>query len=143
MNQANNRIITNAEDKAGDLQSKTGSLMFPDDLWDCESYADHKALKQNLGITGRILHILVLQRDDPNFRNIPNTDIPYTYPVCVDKGMAGAYLGRYGWVTNHPIGDAIIVTSNPRVEKKKMAKKAEEAKAKAELEPEVPEQLEW
>jgi len=57
--------------------------------------------------------------------------------------MAGAYLGRWGWVTNHPIGDAIIVTTNPRVEKKKMAKKAEEDKKKAELEPEVPEQLEW
>jgi hypothetical protein len=117
--------------------------MFPADYWDCESYADHKTLKQNLGITGRILHILVLQKDDPNFRNIPNTAIPYTYPVCVDKDMAGAYLGRYGWVVNHPIGDAIIVTTNPRVEKKKMAKKAEEDKKKAELEPEVPEQLEW
>jgi len=140
---ANNRIITNAEYKSGDLQSKTGSLMIENDYWDCESYADHKALKKNLGIKGQILHILVLQKDDPAFRNIPNTTIPYTYPVCVDRDMAGAYLGRWGWVVNHPIGDAIIVTSNPRVEKKKMAKKAEDDKKKAELEPEVPEQLEW
>lgn len=136
-------IITNAEYKAGDLPSKRGSLMFPADLWDCESYADHKAVRKNLGITGRILHILILMKDDPAFQNIANTDIPYKQPVCVSADMAGAYEGRFGWVTNHPIGNAIIVTSNPR-RTRDTRLEAEIARAVERIdEPEQPEILEW
>jgi hypothetical protein len=139
----NNRVITNSEYKSGGFQSKTGSISCPNDFWDCESYCDHALTRKNLGIKGKILHVLVLMRDDPNFRNVSNKAIKYQYPVFVDADLDGARKSdsksSFGshWVTDHPIGDAIIVVANSDKIKAKKAKKL------AEKEPEVVEKLEW
>ena len=118
--QATTRIITDAEYKAEELLKKAGSRMF-DDYWDCESYCDHEAIKKRFNIKNKILHVLVLMRYDPTFRNIANTDISYKYQVFAHRDMAGAYnTDSIHWVVDHPIGDAIIITSNPR--KQKMGK---------------------
>ena len=56
----------------------------------------------------------------PAFRNIANTDIPYTHPVNALRTDAGAYEDGdvYGsYVVNNPMGDAIIVVSNPILKK--------------------------
>ena len=90
------------------------SLLFEADLWDCVSYVDLKKLRKTLNIKGKILHILLRRNDDPLFRNIANKDIKYENGVFCDSSMDGAYeypsermAGMY--LTNHPIGDAIVV----------------------------------
>ena len=142
----NNIVITNSEYKSGGFQSKTGSISCPNDYWDCESYCEHDEIRKNLGIKGKILHVLVLMRDDPNFRNVSNKAIKYRHPVFVDADLDGAresdskrckMSGINMYVTDHPIGDAVIVVANSDKIKAKKAKKL------AEKEPEVVEKLEW
>ena len=126
-----NRVITQEQYMIEKLDRQTGSLMFPNDYWDCESYCDHDALKKTFGIKGKIVNVLVLMRNDPRFRNISNTSIKYTCPVLIEKDLAGAYRDEkatrefLAWITDHPVGDAIIVYK-PSVASKKVAKKAAE-----------------
>ena len=132
---ANTQIITNTQYKEMSLHNKTGTLMFPEDMWDCESYCDIAALKKMLNITNKVLHVLVYMKTDPNFRNIANPDINYAHPVMVDKDMDGAYIGTWGWCCDHPIGDAIIVIDdnkkNQKIFRKKRMLKVEEGKGQA------------
>jgi len=95
-------------------EGKVGTLMFPDELWDCKNYVDmekfRKTIKDKLPKGARIQSILVYTNPSPNFKNIANKDIPYKTAVCVDKTADGAFKGKYGIMSAlNPLGDAIVV----------------------------------
>lgn len=107
------RIMTNSQFKVEKLHELIGSSMFPNKYWDCAWACDKIKLKQQFHLKSRILYVLVKQSNDPDFCNIANKDISYLHGVCASKDMDGAYESRAGmWMTNHPIGDAIIVVAN-------------------------------
>ena len=116
-------IISNTQYE-NEYQSKTGSLMFPDDWWNCLNYVDTKRLRRNLkeqSITlpkgSKFLRILVPTTNNPEFQNKRNTNIPYATSVCADRDMDGAYYKSYPemnfsmWAVDYPVGNAIIVVS--------------------------------
>ena len=116
-------IISNTQYK-NDYQSKTGSLMFPDDWYNCLNYVNTKILRTNLKRQGinlpkgsKFLKILVPTTDNPEFQNKRNINIRYKVPVCANRDMDGAYYKNYPemdfsmWVVDFPIGNAIIVIS--------------------------------
>jgi hypothetical protein len=100
-------------------ESKVGSLMFPDELWDCKDCVDIKKFRKNikdklpllpLPKGARIQSILVYTNSSPHFKNIANKLIPYKYEVGSHKNADGAFVSKCG-ITSvlNPLGDAIVV----------------------------------
>ena len=99
--------------------NKVGSLMFPDEWYNCLSYVNKTKLRKNikdkLPKGARIIGVLIATQSNPNFKNIVNEAIPYETAVCADKDQAGAYYKTYEgmtfscWVSDFPVGDAIVV----------------------------------
>ena len=94
--------------------NKTGSLMFPDEWYDCLHYVDKKKLRTNikdrLPKGARIMGVIIPTQDNPCFKNVENKSIPYRTPLCASSNQDGAYLGKYGmFVCDYPIGDAIVI----------------------------------
>jgi hypothetical protein len=67
-------IISQATYEAEYADKSGSSLIFEQDLWDCESYVDKTKLRKTLNLKGRgkIIHILVRRNDDPLFKNKAN-----------------------------------------------------------------------
>lgn len=109
-------IISNAEYKAS-IQSKVGSLMFPDELHNSTSYVDTKKLKKTLGdripAGKKIVGVLVHTTESPLFKNILNKEVSYKSPLAAMPEQEGAYLTtKYGielYLCDHPVGDVIVV----------------------------------
>jgi hypothetical protein len=118
--------------------------MFPDRWWDCSSYLDMEQVEKNvkrvnpLPKGASIKMVLVLSRDEPEFKNIANRVLPYRCAVCADQSYDGAYYKQYPemnfamWATDYPLGDAIVVysTTKPKSKTQNKAKKERQKKAK-------------
>jgi hypothetical protein len=123
------RIIS-ATEYSNSLAGQVGTLLFPDRWWDCSSYLDMKQVSKNvkrvnpLPKGARIKMVLVLSRDEPEFKNIANRVLPYRCAVCADQSYDGAYYKQYPemnfamWATDYPLGDAVVVysTTKPKSE---------------------------
>lgn len=100
-----NTIITNTEYNSGTLRQKTGTLMFPDELYDVIHFCDITKIRKNLGERipkgKRILAVLVHTTASPHFKNELNMDIIYKIPVFA-----------YEDLSYNPVGDVIIVVSD-------------------------------
>ena len=103
--------IINKATYDADYAKEQGTLMFPSKFWDCQSYVNCPKLRKKLNLKGRgrIIAILIRQQDDPEFVNIANKDVIYKWPLRSSKNMDGAKMGDYGWETNHPIGNVVVV----------------------------------
>jgi hypothetical protein len=103
-----------------DYQSKLGSLMFPAEWYNCLHHTNTTKLRKNLPTLpkgSKILRVLVPTTNHPDYINKQNKAIPYKHSVCADQTTDGAYHKSYPemnfamWVTDHPVGNAIIVVS--------------------------------
>lgn len=104
------------EEQYGD---KVGSLLFPDEWYDCEKYVDKVKLRMNIkdklpnGV--RIVKVLIPVDTSPRFKNIANRLVPYKNPLCASKEQDGAYYKTYPeinfamYASDFPVGDAIVV----------------------------------
>lgn len=94
---------------------KVGTLMFPDDLWDCMGYVDCKKmrseLKNDLPRGAKIKKVLIHNEPSAGYKNIKNTKIPYAYRLCCSETHDGAFRDKQlgMWLCNYPVGDAIVV----------------------------------
>ena len=108
-----NTIVSKAEYTA--MSKDIGSIMFGGKYYDCSHYVDLKALQKKLKSKKTIKKVIVMTQEHPEFKNVANTDIPYTTPLCAEQSYAGAYYKTYPemnfgmWATDHPLGDAFIV----------------------------------
>jgi hypothetical protein len=112
-------VISKARYQA-EFEGRVGSLSFPRDYYNCVHHVNKRKLRKNLGEAmpkgKQILAVLIMNNTLSAFKNIRNETIPYTHPVCTDSSMDGAYLypdgiNTFVYVTDHPIGDAIVVTN--------------------------------
>jgi len=116
---ATTTIITKATYDVEYANKSSSSLIFPAEMFDCLGYVDVPKLRKKLKLKGRgkVFGILLRNDDDPQFVNIANKDIVYKNPVFISKNADGAFkydMKKWGrdmdmWVTNHPIGNAIVV----------------------------------
>lgn len=108
---ATTTIINKATWESEYVGKKNDGLFFTAMLWDCRRYVNTTKLRKKLNLKGRgrILRILTRNSDDPLFVNVANKDIEYKTPVGVERTMDGAYRGEYSYVTDHPIGNVVIV----------------------------------
>jgi hypothetical protein len=116
------QVITNDEfmDK---YSRKLGSLLFPGEYYDCKHHTDLIELRKNLPIDlparAKILRVLVATLNSPEFKNIANLFVPYKHALCASEQADGAYLKLQSnyesvWVTDHPVGDAIVIVDKLR-----------------------------
>jgi hypothetical protein len=103
-----NTIIT----KQQYTEMSKGSI---DKYYDCSHFIDLKALQKKMKSKKTIKKVIVITREHPEFKNVANTDIAYTTPLCADRTDAGAYYKIYPemnfsmWAMDNPLGDAFIV----------------------------------
>jgi hypothetical protein len=114
------------------LQQDVGSLMFSGQLYDCGSNVDKTKLRKDFKeeLKGKRIHAVLIYTDEsPKFSKEQNTLIKYKSPSVADKEQEGAFqieypnykLSRFWW-SNHPMGDAIVVYTEPKPRKAKEAK---------------------
>jgi hypothetical protein len=119
------RIIS-ATEYSNSLAGQVGTLLFPDRWWDCSSYLDMEQVEKNVKLPkgASIKMVLVLSRDEPEFKNIANRVLPYRCAVCADQSYDGAYYKQYPemnfamWATDYPLGDAVVVYSTTKPKSK-------------------------
>jgi len=113
------QVIT-AQEYKDSLEGKVGTLMFPDDLHNSTGYVDlvklRKNIKDKMPKGTKIMGVLVHTTSSPLFKNVANTQVPYKSPLCAHATQDGAYkVNKYGmemFVSDHPVGDVIVVRSN-------------------------------
>jgi hypothetical protein len=108
-------IITKAEYDIKYADKTTSGIMFVQEFWDCICYVNMPQLRKKLKLKKdqKVLRVICRHNNDPLFVNKANKFVIYNDPVCIDEGMDGAYEKEYYgcklWMTDHPIGDVIIV----------------------------------
>jgi hypothetical protein len=116
-----------------DFKEGLGSLMFPGDYYDCQSYLDKRKLRKQFKeeLAGKRLYAVLLHTDNSKqYKNIQNKQIKFKTPLVADETTDGAYkrnfpdneaLSRF-WYYDHPVGDVIVVYSVMKPRKAKEAK---------------------
>lgn len=112
------QVITH-EQYQQQLKDKIGTLMFPDELHNSTGYVDlvklRKNIKDQIPKGKKIVGVLVHTTSSPHFKNVANTQVHYKSPLCAHATQDGAYKKNcaYGggemWVSDHPVGDVIVV----------------------------------
>ena len=86
--------------------------IFVTEFWDCICFVDMPELRKKLNLKKdqKVLRVLCRHKNHPLFVNKANKFVTYSSAVCSNEGMDGAYEDSTKlWVTNHPIGDVIII----------------------------------
>lgn len=112
-------------DYKANLQQDVGGLMFSGQLYDCGHNVDKDKLRKDYKeeLKGKRIHaVLIYTEDSPKFSKAQNTLIKYKNPSVADKGQEGAFQRDHAhpqisqmWWSNHPMGDAIVVYTEPKV----------------------------
>jgi hypothetical protein len=96
-------------------EGKVGSLLMPSDYWDatfhCDTRKIRKAVPELKGL--KILRILLMTDNHPNFKHIINKKISFKYALCCSADAEGAYYNSRGeYVYENPVGDVIIIVKD-------------------------------
>lgn len=95
--------------------NKRTSLLCEGEWYECLHYVDKKQLRKNikdkLQKGSRIMAVIVPTQHNPNFKNVENKSIPYRTPLCAFSNQDGAYMGKYCYVSDYPVGDVIVVVN--------------------------------
>lgn len=110
--------VMSYEEFGTSLAGKVGSLMFPDELYDCSYFCDKtkikKLIKDQLPEKARIHAVLVHTTASPLFKPVANKGIPYKMEVATFANSDGAFRDKYGgWASKMPLGDAIVIFKVP------------------------------
>jgi hypothetical protein len=98
--------------KKSEFVGEVGSLLMPSDYWDatfhCDTRKTRKAIPELKGL--KILRVLIMTNNHPDFNNISNKKITFKYPLCCSPNTEGAlYTERGYYVYENPVGDVIII----------------------------------
>ena len=100
------------------LQTKVGSLCFPNEIYDATYFCDktkiRKLIKDQLPEKAKIYGIFVHTTASPLFKPVANKGIPYKMEVATFANSDGAFRSTFGWVSKMPLGDAIVVFKVPK-----------------------------
>lgn len=96
-----------------------GSLMCPSMYHDSTRHFDKKYIKKECGIAcGEIKRILVMTENHPLFVRVPNKRVKYAKPMFAsgrDEGSRPSERFPGMYVTDHPMGDVVIVVANDSI----------------------------
>lgn len=98
------------------VASYCGSLMCPSKFHDSTRHFDKKYIKKECGINcGDIKRVLVMTDTNPLFVKMPNKLVKYETPMFAsgcDEGSRPSERHPGMYVTDHPMGDVVIVVKN-------------------------------
>jgi len=112
------------------LQQDVGGLMFSGHLYDCGKNINKDKLRRDFAeeLKGKRLHaVLIYTEDSPKFSKKQNTQVKYQNPSVADKDQEGAFQRDHPhpqiaqmWWSNHPMGDVIVVYTEPKAKEEKV-----------------------
>jgi hypothetical protein len=96
-------------------EGNIGSLLMPSIYWDATFHCDTRKIRKAVsGLNGlKILRILIMTDNHPDFKNIINKKITFKYGLICDCDTEGCFRNSRGeFVYENPVGDVIIIVKD-------------------------------